>query len=155
MENHLVVKIVRLYNAKAANTPFGLKMVRQMEIKDVNNDRQRLSIWQQHYDYDQLVENDVYFIKRIKVEKYPKEGPPFNLASLFGLIIKKASSKVSDTFKGVSLYDGRTKGVVEGIKNVALYEACGNCTSRCSPQVKFCGRCKKSLKNSRIPLYFR
>ena len=126
-----------------------------MEIRDVKNGRQRLSIWLQHYNYDELVLNNVYFIKRIKVEKYPKEGPPYNLASLFGLIIKKTSKKVSDTFKDISLYDGRTEGVVEGIKNVSLYEACANCTSRVSPNVKTCGRCKKPLKNSRIPIYFR
>ena len=150
-----MVKLVRLYDERLAHTKYGASLVRGMEIRDEHGGKQRLSIWRKHYDYKELTTDAVYFMKKIKVEDYPPNGPPYNLVSLYGIDIKKACPEVASRFDGIQLCDGTEIGTIEGITNVAMYMACEHCTSKISPNMKVCGRCKKNVKTARIAHYFR
>ena len=155
LSRHIVVKVVRIYEERLAHSKYGSSLVQGMEIRDENGEKQRLSIWRKHFDYNDITLNEVFYMKKLKVENYPPSGPPFNLISLYGVDIKKACNEVSARFGAVQLCDGTEVGQVEGVTNVAMYMACQHCTSKVSPNLKYCGRCKKSLKNARITHYFR
>ena len=144
-----------MHDPRVSSSVYGDNLVRPVEIRDEVGGRQKLSIWRKHHEYDDLVVNGVYFITRVKVEKFPKGGPPFNLSTLYGGIMKMACPEVTSRFGNIKLCDGTVEGTIEGIRNVVTYEVCSKCTSKVSPALKTCGRCKQNLKNSRIPFYFR
>ena len=67
----MVLKVVRLFEARQFRTAFGVMNTRKMDTKDQDGDKVRVTIFRNHFNYDEIEQDSVYLISKLKTDKYP------------------------------------------------------------------------------------
>ena len=77
----MVLKVVRLFDARKLTSIYGTAWTRRMEVKDQAGARMKITIFRNHCNYEQMEVNSVYFITKLKMDKYPlvRDGPFINI----------------------------------------------------------------------------
>ena len=90
---------------------FQQSFVRTIFIKDIDKTKQKVSVWRSSFQVAIEFEiGKVYLFKKLQTDKYPEEGPPFQLKTTYNSSIRKCSQATVDLFKDVEIIDGTYQG---------------------------------------------
>ena len=117
----IIGKVAEKYEGKFRNTSF-LKL----GIKDINGNKNSVSIWKQNLDYSWIDLNMVLIFKNLKTDKYP-QTKPFHLSTKMGSVIELAPSINRDEYASVKIFDGEIDGKIAGFNNFIPFRCCSEC----------------------------
>ena len=100
-------------------------MVSNFIVKDAEGSSGSLGVWGK-IKASQFIPGAVLELLNLKVDDYPKDGPPRTLSTTSGTVIRNAVPKIQQQFENISQFDGTVEGEVEVFYGLTTYESCPN-----------------------------
>ena len=122
----LTLKIVKKLGPKIVRSQYGETTVLKLTVKDKQNDKIMVALWQSHPMFKKIEEGKVYFIDGLTTDKLP-EKPPHNLKAKRTTQIQLAPAEIQEKFQDITHVDGNISGMVVAFLNVICYGSCKEC----------------------------